>query len=95
MTKKVVMTPRVVLSAGSRWSNLRKKHVRITLEVKVAKSMPKSQFLHITCEVSRDIEGSANDMDLRTTTQVVPSPVHSTLQESEVRQHHDDPLVTM
>ena len=38
-------------------------------------SVPKSQFLRITRNVSRVIESSANDMDLCTTTQVVPSPL--------------------
>ena len=49
--------------------------------VRVANSMPKAHFLRITRKVSRDIEGSANDMDLCATTQVVPTPVHSALQE--------------
>ena len=39
--------------------------------VKVANSMPRSQFLRVTRKVSGDIEGPATDMDLCTTTQAV------------------------
>ena len=47
--------------------------------VKVANSMPRSQFWRITRKVSRDIEGPATDKDLCHTTQAVPAQVPSSL----------------
>ena len=60
--------------------------------VKVANSMPQAQVLRITRKGSRDTEGSASDMVLCTTTQVVPSPVHLALQENEVQEPNEDPF---
>ena len=60
--------------------------------VKVANSMPRSQFLRITRKVSGDIEGPALDLDLCTTTQAVPPQVPSTLLDNEVQEVVDDPF---
>ena len=54
--------------------------------------MPQARFLNITRKVSRDIEGPGSDMDLCNTTQIVPTPVPSTVQENEVQEVIDDPF---
>ena len=59
--------------------------------VDVSTSMPQAEFLRITRKVTRDIRGSANDMDLCITTQVVPTPMHVVRQE--MRYQSDDPLL--
>ena len=51
--------------------------------VKVASSMPGSQFLRITRKVSREIEGPAIDMDLCTATHLPQVP--STLMDNELQ----------
>ena len=61
--------------------------------VKVATSMPKAEFLRITRKLTRDNSGAADDMDLCTTTQVVPAPKQFLRQENEIPGPSDGPLL--
>ena len=91
---KVATILRVGLVDGSRWSN-RSPEKAILLEkelVKIANSMPRSQFLRNYTKVSTDIEGPALDMDLCTTSQPVHPQVLSTLLDNEVQEVIDDPF---
>ena len=61
--------------------------------VKVVNSIPRAEFLRIARRLSRDFRGSANDMDLCTSTQVVHVPIQTELRQNEVQGPNDDPLV--
>ena len=80
------MTLLVGLAAGK--SMLTEKEL-----VRVAISMPKAEFLRITRKLTRDISGSAIDLDLCTTTPVVLTPVLLVRQENEEPGPSDGPLL--